>query len=123
MQPTPFEIPDQMRETAESTVEQARKTFEQFFDAAQKAFAASEGSARSMSDSAAELNRQALAMVEESIAGSFDLARRLVQARTLEEVGALQREYFDRQMKAATEQGKRLGSLMGNVGTSGHTKK
>ena len=111
MQPTRFEIPEEMREVADKSVNQARKAFEQFLDATQKAMSAAESSAKSMGEGAADLSRQSLAFVEDNIAASFDLAQRLVQARTVEEIAALQQEYLRRQMKAMTDQGKQLGEI------------
>lgn len=111
MQPTPFEIPEQMREVADKSVGQARKAFEQFLEATQKAMTTAETSAKTVSEGAADLSRQSLAYVEENIAASFDLAQRLVQARTAEEIAVLQQEYVRRQMKSLTEQGQQLGAM------------
>ena len=111
MQPTRFEIPEQMREVADKSVGQARRAFEQFLDATQKAMATAETSAKTVTEGAADVSRQSLSFVEENIAASFDLAQRLVQARTVQEVAALQQEYIGRQMKALTEQGKKVGEM------------
>ena len=111
MQPTRFEIPEQMREVADKSVGQARKAFEQFLEATQKAMATAETSAKSVTEGAADVSRQSLAFVEDNIAASFDLAQRLVQARTVQEIAALQQEYLRRQMKALTEQGRQLGEM------------
>lgn len=121
-QSTPFEIPQQTREIADRSVDQARKAFAQFLDATQKAVAAAEGSARSLGDSAADVNRQALSFVEENVAASFDLAQRLVQARTIEEMAALQQEFVGRQMAAAAARGKQLGEVMGRAAGRAATK-
>jgi len=115
MQRTPFDIPDQMRDAADKSVEQARRAFDQFIDATQKAVAKAEGSVKSMREGAADVNRQALAFVEENIAASFDLAQKLVRARTVEEVAAVQQEFLRRQMAAAAEQGKAIGTMMGRA--------
>lgn len=111
MQPTHFEIPEQMREVADKSVEQARHAFDEFLAATQKALSTAEGSAKTVSEGAADLSRQSLAYVEENVAASFDLARRLVQARTVQEIAALQQEFLRRQMKAMTEQGRQLGEM------------
>jgi phasin len=111
MLPPRFEIPEQVREVADKSVGQARKAFEQFLDATQKAMATTETSARSVTEGVADVSRQSLAFVEENVAASFDLAQRLVQARTPQEIAALQQEYIRRQMKALTEQGKQLGEM------------
>ena len=111
MQPPRFEIPEQVREVADKSVGQARKAFEQFLDATQKAMSTAETSARSVTEGAADVSRQSLSFVEENVAASFDLAQRLVQARTPQEIAALQQEYIRRQMKNLTEQGKQLGEM------------
>lgn len=122
MKPTTFDIPDQMRDVADKSVSEAKKALEQYLDATQKAVAKAEDSARSVQDGAAEVNRQALAFVEENVTASFDLAQRLVQARTVEEIAALQKEFFTRQMASMTEQGKSIGSMMGQAGAEAVNK-
>jgi phasin len=112
MQRTPFEIPEQMRQVADQSVDQAKKAFDQFLKATQEAVAKAEGSVRSMGDGAADVNRQAMAFVQDNVSSSFDYAQKLVQARTIEEVAALQREYIARQMSAVTDQGKALGEMV-----------
>ena len=67
--------------------------------------------------------RQSLAFVEENVAASFDLAQRLVQARTVEEIAALQQEFVRRQMKAMAEQGKTLGEMAGRGGRAMRPKR
>lgn len=122
MQRTPFDIPDQMREVADRSVEQAKKAIGQYLDATQEAVAKAEGSARSVRDGAAEVSRQALAYVEENVAASFDFAHRIVQARTIEEIAALQKEFMAKQMASLTEQGKSLGGMMGRAATDAVNK-
>ena len=119
MQPTRFEIPEQMREVADRSVSQARKAVEQFLEATQKALASAEGKAKSagvrVNEGAGDLSRQSLAFAEQNIAASFDLAQRLVQARTIEEMTALQQEFLRRQMATVAEQGKDLGAMAGRA--------
>lgn len=111
MQPTNFEIPPEIRAAADKSVEEARRAFEQVLTATQKALSTAEGSAKSVGEGAADLSRQSLAYMEENIAATFSLAQRLVQARTPQEIAALQQEYLRQQMKALTEQGKALGEM------------
>ena len=118
MQPTRFEIPENMRAMADKSVDQAKKAFDQFLDATQKAVAGAEGSAKTMRDGAADVNRQALAFIEDNVAASFDFAQRLVQARTVEEMTALQQEFMKRQMSAAAEQGQHLGQMIGKAAST-----
>ncbi len=118
MNPTRFEIPEQMREMADKSVEQAKKAVDQFLDATTKAVSSAEGSARTLSEGAADVNRQALAFIEDNVAASFNFAQRLVQARTVEEMAALQQEFVQSQMKVAATQGQQLGQMMGKAAGS-----
>lgn len=118
MQRTPFDIPDQMRDAADRTLDQAKKAVGQFMDATQQAVAKAEGSDNAVRGGAGDVQRQAMAYVEENIAAAFDFAGRLVHARTLEEVTALQQEFLQRQAYAAAEQGKTLGAMMGRTAAS-----
>jgi len=122
MQPTPFDIPEQMRDAADKSVNQAKKAFDDFIDATQKAVAKAEGSAKSLREGAADVNRQALAFVEENVAASFDVAHRLVRARSVEEVAAIQQEFMQRQIRNLAEQGKNLGAIMGRATTAAADK-
>ncbi|MCB1499743.1 MAG: phasin family protein [Bauldia sp.] len=122
MPSTPFEIPEQIREMADRTVEQARKAIGQYIDATQKAVADAEGSARTVRDSAADVGRQALAFVEDNVSASFDFAHRVLQARTVEEIAALQREFLTKQMASLSEQGKSLGEMAGRATSEAMSK-
>jgi phasin len=119
---TPFDIPEQMRDAADKSVEQARKSFDDFIDATQKAVAKAENSAKTLRQGAADVNRQALALAEENVAASFDLAHRLVRARTVEEVALIQQEFVQRQLQNLTEQGKSLGEMIGRAATTAADK-
>jgi len=119
---TPFEIPDQMRDAADQSVEQAKKAFDDFIDATQKAVAKAEDSAKTLREGAADVNRQALALAEENVAAAFDLAHRLVRARSVEEVASVQQEFVQRQMRTLAEQGKNLGEMMGRAASAAAEK-
>lgn len=101
---TPFQIPEQMRHFADSSVEQARSAFNEFVEATQKALSNAEGSARSAQVGAGDAGRQALAFLEENVAATFDHAQKLVRARTLEELGALQRDFIRQQFESLSSQ-------------------
>jgi phasin len=118
MQPTRFEIPENMREMADKSVEQAKKAFDQFLDATQKAVAAAESSARTIREGASDVNRQALAFLEDNIGASFDFAQRLVKARTVEEIATIQQEFVQSQVKTAAAQGQQLGQMMGRAASN-----
>jgi hypothetical protein len=112
MRRTAFDIPDQMRQAADASVQQAKKAVEQFMDATQRAIAKAEGSNKLVPEGVVDVNLQALAFVEQNLAASFDLAQNLVRARTLEEVAALQQEFIRRQSTAVAEQEVSLGEMI-----------
>ncbi len=99
-----FQIPEQMRQFADASVEQARSSFNEFVEATQKALSNAEGSARSAQVGAGDAGRQALAFLEENVAATFEHAQRLVRARTLEELSALQREFIRNQFESLSSQ-------------------
>jgi phasin len=123
MQFTPFDIPDQMREAADKSVGQAKKAFDDFMDATQKAVAKAEGSVNTLREGAADANRQAIAYVEDNVAASFDLAHRLVRAKSVEEMAVIQQEFIQRQMRGLAEQGKSLGEMMTRTANAAAAKK
>jgi phasin len=123
MQFTPFDIPDQMREAADKSVGQAKKAFDDFMDATQKAVAKAEGSVNTLREGAADANRQAIAYLEDNVAASFDLAHRLVRAKSVEEMAVIQQEFIQRQMRGLAEQGKSLGEMMTRTANAAAAKK
>ena len=109
-EPWNFEVPTQMRQFAEQSVEQARKAVDGFVAAAQKAVATAETQAASAQSSAKDVGQKAMSFAEQNIANSFEFAQKLVRAKDIQEVMALQQEYLQAQMKAMSEQAKDLGS-------------
>jgi len=99
----PYEIPAEMRDFAEKSVEQARKAFGGFLEAAQKATGTVEGNAATAQTKVKEIGSQAAAFTEKSLNAAFDHAQKLVRAKDLQEVIALQTEYFQTQAKELTE--------------------
>lgn len=106
--PTPFEIPEQMREFADKSVAQARKAFDDFVDASQKAAASAEEGATIAQTQATQLNRQALEYAEENVSAAMQFAQQLVRAKNLGEVMDMQSQYLKSQMTALGEQTRAL---------------
>jgi phasin len=105
-----FDVPTQMRQFAEQSVEQARKAVDGFMTAAQKAVTTAEAQAANAQSSAKDVGQKAMGFAEQNIANSFEFAQKLVRAKDIQEVMALQQEYLQTQMKAMSEQAKDLGS-------------
>ena len=108
--PFNFEVPTQMRQFAEQSLEQARKAVDGFIGQAQKAVTTAETQATTAQSTAKDMGQKAMSFAEQNIAKSFDFAARLVRAKDIQEVMALQQEFLQSQMKAMSEQAKDLGS-------------
>jgi len=100
-----LEVPQQVREFAEKSVDQAEKAISSFMQSAGKSVATVPGP---MSDVA----KQALAITEANLKASFDHARKLMHANDVSEVMQLQSEFLKTQFGAATEQLKQMTSGM-----------
>ena len=73
-----FEIPTQMRQFAEQSVEQAKKAVDGFLEAAHKTVSVIEGQANAAQSGAKTMTEKAMGFAEQNIANSFDFAQRLV---------------------------------------------
>jgi len=109
-EPWNFDVPTQMRQLAEQSLEQARKAVDGFMNAAQKAVNTAEVQANAAQSGAKDLGHKAMSFAEQNVANSFDFAQKLVRAKDMQELMALQQEFLQAQMKAMSEQAKDLGS-------------
>ncbi len=110
-----LDIPSDVREFAEKTVDQARRAFESFVAAEQKATAQSEAAAESMAANAKEVSSKAIGFAEANVKAAFDLAEKLVQAKDPKEILSIQSEYLKNQVAAVQEQAKALGDAVKKV--------
>ena len=113
-----FEVPTQMRQFAEQSLEQARKAVDGFLTQAQKAVTTVEAQANAAQSNAKDMGQKAMGFAEQNIANSFEYAQKLVRAKDIQEVMALQQEYLQSQMKAMSEQAKDLGSTASKAAMS-----
>ncbi len=108
----PYEIPSEMRDFAEKSVDQARKAFDGFMGAAQKAVTAMHGSAESARANAEQATAKAMTYAEQHVAAAFELAQKLVKAKDPAEVMQIQAEYAKAQMAAFQTQMAELGGAV-----------
>ena len=106
-----YEIPTEMRDFAEKSVEQARKAIDGFMGAAQKTVDTFEGSATTVHSSAKDATRKTFSYAEQNIAAAFDLAQKMVRAKDLQEAMQIQGEYVQAQFEAMQTQMKEFGSM------------
>lgn len=104
-----YQIPTEVRDFAEKSVEQARKAFEGFAGAAQKALDSS-GDIPFGLPAAKDVSSKALSFAEANVNAAFDLAQKLVHAKDPQEVFKLQSEFVQAQLKTIQEQTKELGA-------------
>ena len=107
-----FEIPIEMRNHAEQSVEQAKKAFDDFITAAQKAVTAVEGQAAGAKASTKNIGEKAMAFVEKNVATSFEFAQKVVRAKDIQELTQLQTEFVKTQMPTFVEQARALGQTV-----------
>ena len=102
MDPTmKMEVPAQVREFAEKSVDQAENAISSFMESASKSVAMVPSP---MTDAA----RRALAITEANLKASFKHARKLMHAKDINEVMQLQSEFLRNQFSVATEQLKQM---------------
>jgi len=105
-----FDVPTQMRQFAEQSVEQAKKAVDGFLTAAQKTASTLETQANTAQAGAKDVREKVMGFAEENINNSFDFAQKLVRAKDIQEVMRLQQEFLAQQMQAMQSQAKDLGA-------------
>lgn len=118
----PFQVPNELREFAERSVEQARKAFEDFVTAAQKAAGTVEGATHGAQSGAKHVGAQVLGFTEQNVNAVFDLAQKLVQVKDPQEALTLQSEFLKTQLNTLQSQAKSLGALVQTSATAGAAK-
>jgi len=109
---TPFEVPADLRDFAERSVEQARKAFEGFVSVAQKTAGAVDTANATVQANVKSATTQALGYAEQNVNAAFDLAHKLVKAKDPQEAFALQSEYLKSQLTNLQAQAKEIGALI-----------
>ena len=118
--PTPnYEIPAEMRDFAERSVEQARKAVDSFLSAARRTADTLEGSANTVQSSAKDMTRKNLSYAEQNHSAAFEHAQRLVRARDVQEAVQLQSEFVRSQFAALQAQMKEFGSIAQSATSQG----
>jgi hypothetical protein len=102
-----LEVPAELRELAEKTIDQAERAFGLFFDAARRSTATAP-------TPVAELSKQVLAFWEESLKTSFEYARKLALTSSLQEAANFQAELIKRQMSSAEQHIRQLAGVTGS---------
>ncbi len=101
-----LEVPAELRDLAEKTIDQAEKAFGMFFEAATKSMSTVPGAGT-------EVSKQALAFTEQNMKSAFEHARKLVHATDLQEAMRIQSDFLRSQFTSAGDHMRQMtGSLM-----------
>jgi hypothetical protein len=98
---TTMEVPPQVRDFAVKSVDQAERAISSFIESASRSVAMVQSP---MNDAA----QQALAITEKNLKTAFEHARKLMNAKNINEVMQLQTEFLRNQFGIATEQSERM---------------
>jgi phasin len=107
-----FEIPTEMRDFAEKSVEQARNAVSTFIQNARKATDSLQTSTKTAELPAGVAFSRGLEFTEQNVSAAFELAQKLVRARDVQEAMQLQSEYVRTQFAALQTQAKELTSAV-----------
>ena len=103
-----IEVPAELRDLVEKTIDQTEKAFGMFFDAANKSVA-------SMPNPGTEISRQALTFTEQNMKAAFEHARKLVHATDLQQAMQIQSEFLRSQF---TNAGEHMRQITGGIMTA-----
>ena len=104
-----LEVPAQIKEVAEKTIDQAERGFSAFIEAANK-------SVSMIPNPTTDMSLKALSLTEQNMKAAFDHAKKLLQAKDLQEAMRLQAEFLKAQHETATEQLKEMGNSVRSSG-------
>ncbi|MGH6678696.1 MAG: phasin [Bradyrhizobium sp.] len=107
-----LEVPAELRDLAEKTIDQAERAFGLFFDAAGKSMAAIPGPGT-------DVSKQALSFTEQNMKAAFENARKLVHATDLQEAMRIQSEFLKSQF---TNAGEHMREITGQIMSAGKGK-
>jgi phasin len=96
-----FEVPDEVRNMAEKTIEQAEKAFCMFLDAANKSLA-------SIPLPTTEMSKKALSFTEQNMKAAFEHAKTMVQTTDLQKAMQIQSEFLKNQLTNVGEHVKKI---------------
>ena len=109
--PPNYEVPTEMRDFAEKSVDQARKAFDSFIGAARRTAATVQGSTEVARSNAQDVTTRGFEYAEQNVNAAFDLAQKLVRAKDLQEAMQHQAEFVRSQFAAIQAQAKAFSGI------------
>ena len=114
-----YEIPTEMRDFAEKSVDQARTAIDGFIGAARKTVDTLDGSATTVQSSAKDATQKTFSYAEQNISAAFELAQKLVRSKDLQEAVQHQAEFVRSQFASMQQQMKDFGAMAQSAVTQG----
>ena len=105
-----LEVPAELRDLVEKSIEQTERAFGMFFDAANR-------SVSSVPNPGTEMSRQALSFTEQNMKTAFEHARKLIHATDLQQAMQLQSEFLRSQFTTAGEHMRKITGEMMSAAT------
>ncbi|MDR7036427.1 MULTISPECIES: phasin [Methylobacterium] len=106
-----YEVPTEMRDFAEKSVDQARKAFDSFIGAARRTADTVQGSTETARTNAKDISSRGFEFAEQNVNAAFDLAQKIVRSRDIQEAMQHQAEFVRSQFAAIQAQAKEFGGL------------
>jgi phasin len=113
----PFQVPEQVRAFAETSVNQARDGYQKFKTAAESNNEAIEAACTSASKGASDLTAKLVEIAKVNTASTFDFAQALMGVRSFPEAFELMNAHARKQFEALTAQSKDLAEFSQKVAT------
>lgn len=107
----PFEVPEQMREFADQSLDGARKAFNEYLESSRSAVEKMSEQAETMQSSTREAHEKTMSYAEENVTAAMDYARELVNATTLTDIMAVQKRFLDKQMESLGSQSRQFADM------------
>ncbi|MGY2049330.1 phasin family protein [Methylobacterium sp. JK268] len=117
-----FEIPNEMRETAEKGLQQAKSALGNLLGTARKVAESVQTSSETAQTKAGTAVTKGFDYTEQHLAATFDLAEKLVRSKNLKEAMDLQGEYMRNQIAALQTQAKEFTTLTEEAGKASTDK-
>ncbi len=114
----PFEVPNEMRDFAAKSLEQAKKAVDSFMGAAEKAASTAEQSAHTVQAGAKDVAQKSMGFAAQNVAASFAMMEQFIHAKGMEDILRIQGEFMQNQMKAMQEHAKTIGGTIQSTATA-----
>ncbi|MCB1493624.1 MAG: phasin family protein [Rhodobiaceae bacterium] len=108
---TPFEIPSEFRDFADTSIDHARKAFDGYLQQTRKAVADLDVKAGKMKSESSGTQDRIFGYAEENVAAALDYARQLINAASPADFAEIQRSFLENQMNTLSRQSTELAEI------------